>query len=91
MSDNKEGPNSIPGINDQETGPRDARVDMELGLPCGEDDSLMHVIIKWRKLDDNGNTIGTESTNPLVDMRAYGIKFIDGTTETLTDNIIAEN
>ena len=49
----------------------------------------MHAIVKLRKLDDNGNTIGTESKNLLVDMRAYEIEFIDGTTETLTTNIIA--
>ena len=53
--------------------PRDEYVDMELVLPCGEDDSLMHAIVKRRKLDDDGNPIGTESTNPLVDMRAYEI------------------
>ena len=91
MSDDKEGPNPVTGIHDQETVPSNAYVDMELGITRGEDDSLMHVIVKRRKLDDDGNTIGTESTNPLVDMRAYEIEFIDGTTETLTANIIAEN
>ena len=91
MSDDKEGPTPVPGIHDQETVPRDAYVDMELGLPRGEDDSLMHAIVKRRKLDDDGNPIGTESTNPLVDMRAYKIEFIDGTTEILTANIISDN
>ena len=70
--------------------PRNEYVDMELGIPRVED-SLMHAILKQRKIDDNGNTIGTESTNPLVDTRAYEIEFIDGTTETLTANIIVEN
>ena len=51
----------------------------------------MHAIVKQRKLDDDGNPIGTESTNPLVDTRAYEIEFIDGTTETITANIIADN
>ena len=64
---------------------------MGLGIPRGEDDRLMHVIVKLRKLDDDGNPIGTESTNPLVDTRAYEIEFIDGTTETLIANIITEN
>ena len=63
---------------------------MELGLPRGEDDSLMHEIVKRRKLDDVGNPIGTESTNPLVDTRDYEIEFIDGTTEKPTYNIIVE-
>ena len=49
----------------------------------------MHAILKQRKLYDDGNPIGTESTNPLVDTRAYEIEFIDVTTETPTDNIIA--
>ena len=71
--------------------PRNSYVNMELGLPLGEDNSLMHAIVKRRKPDDNGNPIGTESTNPLVDTRAYEIEFIDSTTETLTDNIIVEN
>ena len=51
----------------------------------------MHAIVKRRNLDDDGNPIGTESTNPLVDTRAYEIEFIDGATETLTANIIADN
>ena len=49
------------------------------------------MIVKRRKLDDGGNPIGAEITNPLVYTRAYEIKFIDGTTETITANIIAEN
>ena len=53
--------------------PSYAYIDMELGLPRGEDDSLMHAIVKQRKLEDDENPIGTESTNPLVDMRAYEI------------------
>ena len=91
MSNNKEGPTTVPGINDQENVPRYSYVDMELGLTRGEDDSLMHEIVKQRKRDDYGNPTGTESTNPLVDTRAYEIEFIDGTTETLTEHIIAEN
>ena len=89
MSNDKEGPTPVPGINDQETVPNNEYVDMELGLPCGEYDSLMHAILKQRKLDDYGNPIGTESTNQLVDTRAYEIEFIDGTIETITANIIS--
>ena len=51
----------------------------------------MYAIVKQSKIDDNGNTIGTESTNQLFDTRAYEIEFIDGTTETLASNIISEN
>ena len=71
--------------------PSDSYVDMELGLPRGEDDSLMHAIVKLRKLNEDVNPIETESTNPLVDTRAYEIYFVDGTTEIITSNIISEN
>ena len=50
MSDDKEGPTPIPGIHDKETVPIDAYVDMELGLPRGENDSLMHAIVKGENL-----------------------------------------
>ena len=91
MSDDKEGPTPVPGIHDQENVPSNAYVDMELGLPRGEDDILMHAIVKWRKLDDDDNPIGTKCTNPLVDTRAYEIELVDGTTETITYNIVTEN
>ena len=51
----------------------------------------MHMILKRRNFYDDDNPIGTESTNSLVDTRAYEIEFIDGTTETLAANIIVEN
>ena len=73
MSNDKEEPNPVPVIHDQETVPNDVYNDMELGQHRGEDDSLMYVILKPRKLDDDGNPIRTESTNPLVDTRAYEI------------------
>ena len=91
MSDDKEGTNPVPGIHDQETIHSNAYVDMELGLPSQEDDSLMRAIVKRRKLNDDGNPIVNESTNPLVDTRAYEIEFIYGTTEIITANIIADN
>ena len=91
VSDSKEGPTPVPVIHDQETVPIYAYVDMDLWLPCGEDDSLMHAIVKLSKIDDDGNPIGTESTNPLVDTRAYEIECIDGTTKILIANIIAKN
>ena len=73
MSYDKERPIPVTGIHYQETVPRNAYVDMQLGIPRVEDDSLMHAILKQRKLYDDGNPIGTESTNPLVDTRAYEI------------------
>ena len=59
MSDDNDVPTPVPVIHDQETVPRDSYVDMELGLPRGEDDSLIHAIVKQSKLDNDGNPIGT--------------------------------
>ena len=55
--------------------PSDEYFDMESGLPHGEDDMLMHAMVKRVKLNDDGTPIGTESTNSLVDTRSYEIEF----------------
>jgi hypothetical protein len=64
---------------------------MEIGLPRGEDGALQHARVKRRALDDDGKPIGTPSNNPLLDTRAYEVVHLDGGTEILTANIIAEN
>ena len=76
MSNDKEEPTPVTGIHDQETLSNDAYIDMELGIPRGEDNNLMHAMVKQRKLDDDGNRIGTEGTNPLFDTWSYEIEFI---------------
>ena len=48
-------------------------------------------MVKRKKPDNDGKTIDIEHRNSLTDMRAYEVEFIDGTTETLTANIITEN
>ena len=69
----------------------DGFLNMEVGLPRGDDDALMHAIVKKRKLDDNGLQIGTYHNNLLLDTRAYEVEYSDGTIKILTANIIAEN
>ena len=64
---------------------------MELGLPRAADDSLVHATVKRRAVDNEGRPIGKSSTNPILDSRAYEVEFIDGQTEVLTANVIAEN
>ena len=66
-------------------------VNMEPGLPQKYDDWLMYKIVKVRKLDDEGKAVGNMKNNQLLDTRAYGVEFADGTTEVLTANIIYEN
>ena len=86
-----EDPTTVPGIHDQDIVPSDAYVNMELGLPRGSDNALMHALVKIRKLDNDDKPIGTEHSNALIDTRSYEVEFIDGTTETLTSNIIDKN
>ena len=69
----------------------DAYLNMELGLPRGDDDALCHATVKRRAVDKDGKPIGIKDNNPLLDTRQYEVEFLDGTTETLTANTIAEN
>ena len=46
---------------------------MELGLPRKDDDRLMHAIVKGRKLDNEGKSIGNMNNNPLLDTREYEV------------------
>jgi hypothetical protein len=74
-----------------EVGGIDPYVNMELGLPRGPDDELRRAHVKRRAIDVNGRPIGRPSTNPLLDSRQYEVEYLDGETEILTANIIAEN
>ena len=64
---------------------------MELGLPQVSDNALIHTLVKRRNVENDVKPIGTEHSNPLIDTRACEVEFIDGTTKTLTSNIIAKN
>jgi len=69
----------------------DPYITMEMGLPRGEDGELHRARVKRRRLDDEGQPLGHANNNPLLDSRQYEVEYLDGTTETLTANIIAEN
>ena len=86
-----EAPTTVPDIHDQDVVPSDAYVNMESVLPPGSNNGMMHALAKQRNIYDGGKPIDVEDRNQLNDMRAYEVEFIDGTTETLTDNIISKN
>jgi hypothetical protein len=81
--------NSLPEIDDSQD--IDTYLNMELGLPRGDDGALQHATVKRRKLNKDGERIGTQNSNPLLDTRVYEIEFLDGTIEAVTANIIAKN
>jgi hypothetical protein len=76
---------------DMEIGEMDPYLNMELGLPRGEDDALRHTHVKRQAIDVEGHPIGRPSTNPLLDSQQYKVEFMGGETKILAPNIIAEN
>ena len=58
---------------------------MELVLPRKDDDGLMQPIVKRRKLDYEGRSVGNMNNNPMLDNREYEVGFSYGTTEVLTE------
>ena len=63
---------------------------MELGIRR-DDEGLHCARVKRRAVDQDGWPIGIPSNNPLFDSRKYEVEYLDGMTEVLTANIIAEN
>ena len=63
---------------------------MELGIRR-DDEGLQHARVKRRAVEQDVRLIGRQRNNPLLDSQRYKVEYLDGTTEVLTDNIIAEN
>ena len=74
----------------EEYGNPDPYLYMELGLHRGEE-GIHHARVKRRAVDDEGRPLGIANNNPLLDSRQYEVQYLDGGTEILTANIIAEN
>ncbi len=51
---------------------------------------MMHGTVKARKRDPDGNPIGCQSDNPILDNQLYDVKFPDGEVTPLTANVIAQ-
>ena len=87
--DNENVPHAIDDIKQDLTS--DNYLHMSLNLPRGFDDSLEHAVVKRRVVNVEGNPIGIANPNPLLDTRQYEVEYDDGTQETLSANVIAEN
>lgn len=66
-------------------------VGMQLALKCGEDGQIQRATVKRRAVDSEGNAIGIGNASPLLDSRRYEVEYEDGTMETLSANLLAEN
>lgn len=75
----------------KEYGQANPYIHMEVGLPRGADDALQYARVKRRAVGNDGIPIGCLHSNPLLDTRQYEVEFKDGSMETLSANIIAEN
>ena len=69
----------------------DAYLTMEVGIRHGPDDEIQQARVKHCAVDSEGNPVGTENKNPLLNTRAYELEYMDRTSEILTANIIAEH
>ncbi len=67
----------------------DKFISAEVMLPQG--DILVPAQVVGRKRGQDGNPIGQENTNPLLDSRVYEVEFPDGHIEEYVANIIAKN
>ena len=66
-------------------------LNMEIALPRGPDNELHFAKVKNEVLDRDGNPVGTYNSNPLLNSKLYEVEYLDGSTETLAANTIAEN
>ena len=66
-------------------------INMEVGLPRGEDGEIERATVKKRVVDVEGKPVGKPHSNPLLDSSLYEIEYLDGTVEVMSANLIAEN
>jgi hypothetical protein len=65
---------------DGEVGIQYPYLNMELGLPHGDEEDLRLARVKQRAVDVEGRPVGRPSDNPLLDSRQYEVEFLDGET-----------
>ena len=69
----------------------DEYLSMSLGVPRGLDNELHYATVKKCAVDREGIPIGKPNENIHMDSIQYEAEFLDGSLETLSSNIIAEN
>jgi hypothetical protein len=67
----------------------DEYLNVEVMLPHGGE--VLKAKVKSRKRDADGREMGTRAQNPILDTREYEVEFQDGSTDTFTANVVAEN
>jgi len=82
---------SIKQVEEVTSDSYDPYLRMEISLPRGGDTTPIAAHVKRRATTTNDQPIGTAHANPLIDTRQYEVEFVDGYSEALSVNILAEN
>ena len=69
----------------------DSYINMEVGLPRGNDGEIYPETVKWHVIDDDGKPLGLGTSNPITDKIIYEVEHTDGMIKTLASNVISEN
>jgi hypothetical protein len=71
----------------------DTYLNMEIALPrgAGVQDDVQFARVTKRLRDKDGRPIGTANDNPLLDTREYEVEFLDGHSESISANLIAQH
>ena len=69
----------------------DEYINMQLSLPRGKNGTMEFATVKQRATDINNLPLGTPNKWTALDTRQYQVEYLDGTLETISANIIAEN
>ena len=67
----------------------DTHLNASVMLPRGN--SYVRGEVIGQKIDADGNDVGRENDNPILDTREYRIGFDDGEVIKLTENVISES
>ena len=67
----------------------DLYIGTQVVLP-GNDGEMVLAKVAGRKRDHNGNLVGMDNENPILDTRVYNVEFPDGHLEEYSTNMIAE-
>jgi hypothetical protein len=78
-----------PDLDDYTPEAYDHYINSEIQLLVGGE--LRHGVVKRRVKNDDGIPIGSANENPILDTRYYEVEFPDGTVDSYSANIIAEN
>ena len=68
----------------------DSYLGAEILLSDQDGNKILAKVIKKVK-DNEGNPVGTRHNNPMFDTLEYNVEISDGSSQELTDNIIAES